>query len=82
MSHGFSTEQPLDTDVSLSFDSDYIAASQHAVKTFVENSLNARLSAADATDLTDGGETTSHSHAGGSGGLTHSQIMARISIGF
>jgi hypothetical protein len=82
MTHGFSTEQVLDTDVTLSFDSDYIAASQRATKTFVENSLNARLSAADATDLTDGGETALHSHAGGSGGLTHPQIMARISIGF
>jgi hypothetical protein len=125
MTHGFSTEQVLDTDVTLSFDSDYIAASQRATKTFVENSLNARLSAADATDLTDGGTTTLHSHSGGSGhviqeegspltaranlnfvgadvtatddagnnatiitiasagsGLTHGQVMARVSLGF
>jgi hypothetical protein len=39
------------------------------------------ISDADAADLTDGGETTLHTHPGGAG-LTHVQIMSRISIGF
>lgn len=46
----------------------------------VATSVNG-LTAVQATDLTDGGETTLHSHAGG-GGLSQPQIMARISIGF
>ena len=125
MTHGFTSEQLLDTDVTLAGNNDYLAASQAAVKAFVENSLNARLSASEATDLTDGGTTTLHSHSGGSGhviqdegtpltaranlnfvgadvtatddagnnatvitiasagsGLTHGQVMARVSIGF
>jgi hypothetical protein len=160
MSHGLTTEQPLDTDVTLAFNSDYLAASQKATKAYVDNKLHNSLSglniadyqhltaaelarvppattaagdflvgdgadawvkktrlqalniitdipnstpeyvlthdtftnwavfkpnvltAAQALDLTDGGATTLHSHAGGSGGLTHPQIMARISIGF
>lgn len=125
MSQGFTKEQVLDTDVTLAGNNDYLAASQAAVKAFVENSLNARLSASEATDLTDGGTTTLHSHSGGSGhviqeegtpltaranlnfvgadvtatddagnnatiitiasagsGLTHGQVMARVSLGF
>lgn len=31
-------------------------------------------------DLTDGGETTLHTHPGGGGGLTHPQVLARISM--
>jgi len=58
MAQGFSKEQPLDTDVTLGTGSNYIAPSQGAVQTFVNN----RISAVNAVDLTDGGNTTLHTH--------------------
>lgn len=63
MAQGWTKEQPVDTDPTLADDADYIAPSQSAVKAYVDN----RISAADAEDLTDGGETALHTHAGGSG---------------
>lgn len=58
MTQGLSKNIPLDPDVTLAANSVYIAPSQSAVKSFVDD----RLSASEAADLTDGGETTLHTH--------------------
>lgn len=81
MTQGLTKPIPLDTDVTLAADSEYIAPSQSAVKAYVDN----RLSAADAEDLTDGGPTTLHSHAGGSGHTIQEEgtpLTARANLNF
>jgi hypothetical protein len=113
MSQSFTSEQLLDTDVTLSFNSDYLAASQKATKTYVDARANAThtgevtgattltvdktaitnkaVVTADGadyvliSDTSDGGslkQALVSDMGGGGGGLTHQQIMARISIGF
>jgi hypothetical protein len=75
MSHGFTKNVPIDTDEDLTLDSDYVVPSQQAVKAYVDG----RLSATNATDLTDGGETALHTHDHGAlNGLTdddHTQYL-------
>ena len=60
MSQGFTRDIPIDTDGTLSANSDFLVSSQKAVKTYVDNSVSAiqQLNDGDYGDITVSGGGT------------------------